>query len=201
VSVVFGEDSNITNLGFGAFKQCFALTSITLPGKLEVIEEKAFSHCPALERVICNKNLKTIGEKAFLSCSKLEDFQLASSSTSFGKYPFVNCKTLIEIATAAGFPSNTFSPHPGFAHVNLGDGVVHYLIDRIEAKERRRYVLLAHVRFESAVHANSGTKEEKVAAASKQFVSGDNLRVLELFKCCHDGGGARGVLPHILRWL
>ena len=35
---VFGDHSNITNLGVGAFNHCYALTSITLPEKLTVIE-------------------------------------------------------------------------------------------------------------------------------------------------------------------
>jgi len=72
-SVVFGEHSNITNLGVAAFQECFALTSITLPNNLKVIEEMAFVDCSSLERVVCNKNLKTIGVEAFQHCSKLED--------------------------------------------------------------------------------------------------------------------------------
>ena len=58
VSVVFGEHSNITNLGECAFSNCSALTSITLPDKLEVIEEMAFHTCTSLMRVVFNKNLK-----------------------------------------------------------------------------------------------------------------------------------------------
>ena len=38
VSVVFGEHSNITNLGAAVFDECFALKSITLPNNLKVIE-------------------------------------------------------------------------------------------------------------------------------------------------------------------
>jgi len=64
-SVVFGDHSNITNLGAVASQECYALTSITLPDKLEVIEEIAFSKCSALERVTCSKKLKTIGDSAF----------------------------------------------------------------------------------------------------------------------------------------
>jgi len=207
--VVFGEHSNITNLGQAAFQSCFVLTSITLPDKLEVIEKGAFSRCSALrrfvcnnslktigrgafqhcsvltsitfpdklkiivctslERVVCNKNLKTIGELAFLFCRKLADVQLASSSTSFGLDQIVACDRLIELAAATGFPSNTF----GFPHSvtgqrdNMGEGVVPYLIHRFERNERKRFVLLALMRFKNAVHAHDGTEEKKVAAAQK----------------------------------
>ena len=49
VSVVFGEHSNITNLGERSFQNCVALTSITLPDKLEVIEELAFASRATLD--------------------------------------------------------------------------------------------------------------------------------------------------------
>ena len=65
VSVLFGEHSNITNLGVGAFGDCRALASITLPDKLTVIEKIVFIKCFALERVIWNKNLRTIDLHAF----------------------------------------------------------------------------------------------------------------------------------------
>ena len=65
VSVVFGEHSNITNLGESAFQDCHALTSINLPDKLKIIEINVFSLCTSLELVVCNKNLKTIDSYSF----------------------------------------------------------------------------------------------------------------------------------------
>ena len=73
MSVIFGEHSNITNLRGGGFRNCNALTSITLPNKLKVIENMAFFNCTSLERVVCNKNLKSIDMAAFMMCPKLED--------------------------------------------------------------------------------------------------------------------------------
>jgi len=73
VSVIFGEHSNIANVGAGAFQYCYALKRITLPDKLKIIEDMAFSHCTSLKRVVYNKNLKSIGREAFQYCSKLED--------------------------------------------------------------------------------------------------------------------------------
>jgi len=65
VSVVFGELSDIVNLGVCAFQDSSALKSITLPDKLKVIEQQTFNYCTSLERVVCNKNLKTIDDGAF----------------------------------------------------------------------------------------------------------------------------------------
>jgi len=77
---------------------------------------------------------------------------------------------MIEIAAAASFPSNTFIPvGTNGAGGNYGDGVASYLIDRFERSERKRLVLLAHMRFKNAVHAGDGTEKEKVAAAQLHY--------------------------------
>ena len=136
VSVIFGEHSSITNLGRGAFNECSALTSITLPNKLKVVDEGACHKCTSLKRVVCNKKFKTIGDCAFQECAKLEDVQLTSSSSSFGR-PFIACDRLIELAAAAGFPSNTFSTTDAHGTSNRGVGVPLFLIDRFERSERK----------------------------------------------------------------
>ena len=103
---------------------------LTFPICSKSSKSKHSTNAPPSNAFVCNKNLKTINDEAFLFCSKLEDVQLASSSISFGFTPFVGCDRLIEIAGAAGFPSNTFdSPFEG-RPVNFGDGVVPYLSRR-----------------------------------------------------------------------
>jgi len=94
VSVVFGEHSKISNLGVDTFIECYALTSITLPGKLKVIEERAFSHCPSLKRVVFNKSLKTIGKCAFQTCSALKNITLRDKLTVIEHGAFVLCTSL-----------------------------------------------------------------------------------------------------------
>ena len=82
------------------------------------------------------QNLKTIDVGAFQCFSKLEDVQLASKSISFIDAPFLGCDPLIELAAAAGFPSNRFGTFQGET-ANMGEGVVPYLIDRFERSERK----------------------------------------------------------------
>jgi len=136
--VVFGEHSNIANLGGGVFNECYALASITLPGKLTIVEKLAFNKCTSLELVVCNKTLKTIDECVFQLCSKLEDVQFASSSISFGGRVFSARDRLIELADAAGFPSKTTATFDNSdEEVNAGRGLVRYLIDRFERSEGR----------------------------------------------------------------
>jgi len=202
--VIFGEHSSITSIGKGAFQECYALTSITLPDKLEVIVVLSFTACSALERVVFNKNLKTIGSRAFAMCPVLKEVQLASSSISFGDNPFVGCDRLIELTDAAGFPSNAFSTTETYGAVNKGDGVVPYLLDRIERSvrfENRKYVLLANIRYNVTVHAFVGTEKEKVAAAKLLHPRKDTLLVAELLHKINEGGGVKGVLWTILSFV
>ena len=92
--VVFGEHSNITNLGPGAFQDCSALRFITLPDKLEVIENRAFSHCSALEHVVYNKNLKNIDRCAFQRCSALRSITLPHKLKVIEQAAFAGCTSL-----------------------------------------------------------------------------------------------------------
>jgi len=203
--VVFGEHSNITNLEVEAFASCSALTSITLTEKLEVIEMFAFNTCYSLERVVFNKNLKTIGNCAFDGCSKLKNVQLASKSISFGRNPFRGCDRLIELAAAAGFPSNKMGTYwETDEPVNMGEGVVPYLIDRFERSERKRFVLVAHMRFKHAIHDFVGSEEDKFNAVRSEVGKRNadkSFNVGFLLQCCVIGGGAEGILGSILQYV
>jgi len=97
VSAVFCEHSNITNLGEHAFDKCSALTSITLPDKLKVIEELAFVECISLKRVIYNKILKTVGAGAFDRCFALKSLALPDKLTVIEKLAFSDCTSLESI--------------------------------------------------------------------------------------------------------
>ena len=100
-SVAFGEHSSITNLGVGASQDCLALTNITLPDKLKVIEDRTFSHCTALERVVFNKNLKTIVENAFQFCSALKSITLPDKLKVIDEDAFTKCTSLERVASSA----------------------------------------------------------------------------------------------------
>jgi len=105
--------------------------------------------------------------------------------------PFVACTTLENAASATS--------------------VISYLVRQNEFEMRKRWILLAWVRFLIDVHEGKGSEEEKVAAAVAAFskidegeeVKGER-RVVEaggLMKCSLSGGGCQGNLGEILRWL
>jgi len=208
--VVFNK--NLKTIGWGAF-DCSTLKSVALPDNLTVIERGAFCNCTSLERVICNKKLITIGDCAFQNYSKLEDVQLAYSSIFFCEeddQPFIACNRLIKLAAAAGFPSNEYDEHGGTGEdANLGAGVVPYLIDRFERRERRGIILLANLRFSAAVHAAEGSEDEKFEMAKNNYTgtlltstnTTPSVLVCDFLQCVLVGGGAKGVLSSILSFL
>jgi hypothetical protein len=54
-----------------AFRQCSALTSVTIPESVTTIGEMAFRQCSALTSVTIPESVTTIGEGAFGECSAL----------------------------------------------------------------------------------------------------------------------------------
>jgi len=92
-SAVFGADSNITNIGGWAFQHT-ALTRITLPNNLKLIEAGAFHSCSGLERVVFNKNLIAIDEAAFQYCVALKSISLPKKLKTVGPIAFASCNSL-----------------------------------------------------------------------------------------------------------
>ena len=61
----------ITELGSYAFRNCTALTAVTLPDSLTVLGESAFEGCKALQTVTFGTGLRSVGGYAFLDCTAL----------------------------------------------------------------------------------------------------------------------------------
>jgi len=89
---------------------------------------------------------------------------------------------LIELAAADGFTSNTFGTNE-YGTVNFGEGVPPYLVNRTKRIERKRYVLIALMRFKNAVNAHDGDEEEKVAAAKKLHPRPPSMPIPTCFTC------------------
>ena len=80
------NDTLITELGAGTFKNLTALTSVTLPETLEIIGNEAFAGASALESVVIPANVATIGTSAFENCTGLKTvtFEEGSKVVSLG---------------------------------------------------------------------------------------------------------------------
>ncbi len=70
------------------------LTSVTIPGSIELINQSAFSHCPNLNSVTLQNGVKNIAAWAFADCSGLTNITFPDSIGSIGMGAFSGCSSL-----------------------------------------------------------------------------------------------------------
>ena len=108
----------VTRVGENAFKNCDALTYISL-GEATTIEGWAFDYCTALANLNLPK-ATTIGKYAFASCSALTSVNLPSAKT-IGDRTFGYCTALtdIDLANVTTLDEYVFSYCSGLQNINL----------------------------------------------------------------------------------
>lgn len=85
-------EEGVTTIGVGAFEDCTALSSVTLPQTLSRILYNAFSNCTSLKSIDLPTGITSI-ETAF-SGSGLESITIPESVTSMGSSMFEGCTAL-----------------------------------------------------------------------------------------------------------
>lgn len=82
----------VTEIGMGAFRECFNLKEIDLPSSVTKIGERAFARCVSVTDVRFNNALTLIDYVAFGDCTSLEniDFSNASSLKTIRNAAFEN---------------------------------------------------------------------------------------------------------------
>lgn len=97
-SVTFGENSQLTSIGEGAFFMCKNLNSIVIPESVEVIGETAFNACTSLESVVIPGGVSTIGRGAFWYCTALKNVTILDGVTVIGESSFYDCPELESVS-------------------------------------------------------------------------------------------------------
>lgn len=101
-SVTF-QDSNLTTVGGGAFANCSALTTVTLPSSVTEIALGQFAQCKSLATVNNLDNVTTVGDYAFYHPSDNQGTGLTSIAfnaeklTRLGTSAFYNCTNLSSV--------------------------------------------------------------------------------------------------------
>ncbi|MGN0796965.1 MAG: leucine-rich repeat protein [Christensenellales bacterium] len=96
--------ASLEELGYNAFYGCKNLTSVAIPSKVSVVQEKTFAKCEKLESVsFSNGSLAEIGAAAFWDCYALESAEIPTSVTQISESAFSNCTSL----RTASFPGVT----------------------------------------------------------------------------------------------
>ncbi|MBR5536670.1 MAG: leucine-rich repeat domain-containing protein, partial [Clostridia bacterium] len=102
-TIVISE--GITSIGEYAFRNCTALTDVTLPESITAIGANAFYGCNKLNKITMGSKIKTIGDYAFSSCSSLTALTVPDSVTTIGTHAFSSCSGLKTVTIGNGVTS------------------------------------------------------------------------------------------------
>ena len=87
----------VTAIGYNAFRECDALTSVTIPDSVTVIKEHAFDDCSNMTDVAIPGSVTSIGDSAFRECDALTSVTLPDGILSIGAMAFYSCDEITSI--------------------------------------------------------------------------------------------------------
>ncbi len=105
------KEGGISEIGDGAFFNCFKLTSIVIYDTVTKVGNEAFSGCSKLSSIKIEEGVKELGNKAFYNCVALTSFTVPDSVIKFGESVFYGCKGLKTATLGNGvksIPKQTF---------------------------------------------------------------------------------------------
>lgn len=121
-TVTFAEGSALKQIGNFAFVSCKALKSITLPTTLEKIGTGAFRTC-ALTEITIPAGVTVIDADVFYNNLKLSKVTLGSATTTIGTKAFAECKALTSVTLPAtmGYIAEEAFFQAGLKNVTFAD--------------------------------------------------------------------------------
>jgi hypothetical protein len=118
---------NIATIGYGAFENCYNLTSISLGSTTKSIAAYAFQNCTSLTNANLG-NATAVGMNMFTGCSALKTVN-APKVTSIGNAAFSSCNSLESITTGVltSVSSSAFSgcSKLTFDNIQFKDAVIY----------------------------------------------------------------------------
>lgn len=92
----------VTTIGSAAFYGIESLSSVSLPGSIEVISDEAFHSCLELTNVVIPEGVKMVGSEAFCDCPKIANISLPTSLNAICGRAFMFCDSLTEVLLPEG---------------------------------------------------------------------------------------------------
>jgi hypothetical protein len=120
-----GKTYNVTTIG-GIFKECTALTNVTIPDFITTLSKSCFEGCTGLTSVTIPSSVVIIDDGAFKNCTGLTTVVLSSGITSIGISAFEGCTSLKSIAipgTVKTIAKGAFKDCTGLTSVTLSNGI------------------------------------------------------------------------------
>jgi len=142
-SIVIPE--SVTSIGRGAFADCAALESVTLPAGLTVIEDATFTRCVSLGAITIPETVTSIGISAFDGCIRLLEIEIPAAVTEIGNCAFNECKSIASVTFNEGLKTiggEAFSGCAAITHLTLP-----LTLERIGTMAFRKCTMLNRVDF------------------------------------------------------
>ena len=83
-----GQKYIVTSIGYNAFADNTALTSISIPNSVISIDDAAFIRCTGLTSIVIPKSVRSLGYNVFLGCTNLASITIPNSVTRIGSSAF-----------------------------------------------------------------------------------------------------------------
>ena len=99
-NVVIPDEINgksVTRIGYGVFKDCTSLTSVTIPESVTDIYGSVFEGCTNLTNITIPDGVMKIGGLTFKDCISLTSITIPNSVTEIGTKAFSGCTSLASI--------------------------------------------------------------------------------------------------------
>ena len=124
-SVIFGENSQLTDIGERAFDYCYNLTNIVLPNSVKTIGSGAFSGCYRLTKMAIPSGVTQINKETFKSCGDMTSIVIPDSVIAIDYQAFDGCYGLTDVYyTGTEEQWNTISI--GSSNERLTNATIHY---------------------------------------------------------------------------
>lgn len=97
-----GVTYRVASIGESAFRDCSALSSVTIPNSVTQLGRSAFQNCSGLASITIGNSVTDIFHNVFLGCTALTSINIPNNVAKIGANIFRGCTSLTTVTVADG---------------------------------------------------------------------------------------------------